>query len=92
MGLGTRQARISARKLTDVWNKLLKSLGFSEFLFFENHVFCFWKLSFFEIGKVLEIQKNMPLYNSQGFNILYQIGVGNKSKYISKKVHVTFQT
>ena len=37
-----------------------KVFGFSEFLFFENHGFCFWKLSVFEIRKVLEVQKNTP--------------------------------
>ncbi len=60
-GSGTRQARDLARNVTDVWNKLWKSLGFSNFLFFENHGFRFWKFSSFEFWMVLEVKKNTPL-------------------------------
>ncbi len=31
----------------------VKSLEFLEFLFFENHGFCFWRYSVFEIRKIL---------------------------------------
>ncbi len=37
-----------------------KVSGFPEFLFFESRVFCFWKLSVFELWKVLEAQRNTP--------------------------------